>query len=177
MAKQHLVKCKYCGKVFDANIIPFEKPASNRYAHKTCYTQFLEKQKQEEADRNALYEYIDKLFQGKYNIAGVNSYIKKYREEYNFTYSGIHKALVYFYEVKGGSLEKSNGNIGIVPYVYKDAFNYYYSIWEANQKNENKVIADYLPEEKIIKIPVPQRNLRQRELFTFLDEEEDSNGE
>ena len=106
-------------------------------------------------------------------MAAINRNIKRYREEYNYTYSGIHKALIYFFEIKGNSIEKANGNIGIVPYVYKDAFNYYYSIWEANQKNETKKIEDYLPEEHVITIQSPQRKIKQRKLFTFLDEEEE----
>lgn len=173
MAK-HLVKCKYCGKTFDASVVPFVKPASNRYAHKTCYEEFTEKQKQEEQDKQDLYLYLDKIFKGSYNIAGVNTYLKKFREEYGYTYSGIKKALVYFYEVKGNSLEKANGNIGIVPYVYKDAFNYYYALWEAKQKNEDKRIEDYLPEEKIIIIAPPERKINRKQFFTFLDEEEEN---
>ena len=106
-------------------------------------------------------------------MAAINKNIKKYREEYNYTYSGIHKALIYFFEIKGNSIEKANGNIGIVPYVYKDAFNYYYSIWEANQKNGTKKIEDYLQEEHVITIQSPQRKIKQRKLFTFLDEEEE----
>ena len=172
MAK-HLVKCKYCGKMFDASVVPFAKPSSNRYAHKSCYDNFMAAQKQEELDKQELYDYINKLFNGDYNFAGVNTYLKKYVDEYHYTYSGIRKALVYFYEVKGNSTDKANGNIGIVPYVYKDAFNYYYALWEAQQKNEDKKMEDYLPKEQIIKIPVPQRKLKQRKLFSFLDEEEE----
>jgi hypothetical protein len=48
--------------------------------------------------------------------------------KYNYTYSGIHRSLEYFYEVKGNSLDKANGGIGIVPFVYQDAYNYYYSL-------------------------------------------------
>ena len=172
-AKQHLVKCKYCGKIFDANIEPFEKPSSNRYAHKSCHEEFLKTQSQEDLDKKALYDYINKLFKGQCNMAAINRNIKRYREEYNYTYSGIYKALIYFFEIKGNSIEKANGNIGIVPYVYKDAFNYYYSIWEANQKNETKKIEDYLPEEHVITIQSPHRKIKQRKLFTFLDEEEE----
>ena len=106
-------------------------------------------------------------------MAAINKNIKRYREEYNYTYSGIHKALIYFFEIKGNSIKKANGNIGIVPYVYKDAFNYYYSIWEANQKNETKKIEDYLQEEHVITIQSPQRKIKQRKLFTFLDEDEE----
>ena len=31
----------------------------------------------------------------------------------------------------------SNGSIGIVPFVYKDAYNYYLSIFLANDQNKN----------------------------------------
>ena len=36
MAK-HMVKCLYCGQMFDANIEPFVKPNARRYALKHYY--------------------------------------------------------------------------------------------------------------------------------------------
>ena len=112
-----------------------------------------------------------KLLKVDYIDARVRKQIKQYREEYNYTYSGIHKALKYFYEVKGNSTEKANGGIGIVPYVYQNAYNYYLAIWQAQQKNQDKVLQDYTPKVKEIIIPRPQRKVKKRELFTFLDEE------
>ena len=100
----------------------------------------------------------------------INDYIK----EYNYTYTGILKALVYFYEVKKNSLEKSQGGIGIVPYIYNDAYNYYYSLWLAQQKNENKDVANYIPVTREVHIPIPQRKIKKRKLFAFLDEEDKS---
>lgn len=55
----------------------------------------------------------------------MNDYIR----EYQYTYSGMLKALVYFYEVKGNNKNKANGGIGIIPFIYKDAYNYYYNLW------------------------------------------------
>jgi hypothetical protein len=83
----------------------------------------------------------------------------------------MQKALTYFYEIKGNSIEKANGGIGIIPYIYKDAYNYYYSLWLARQKNENKVVETYIPEVKEIIIAPPKRKIKKRNLFTFLDEE------
>ena len=97
--------------------------------------------------------------------------MKRYKEELNFTYSGILNTLRYCYEVKGNSIEKANNSIGIVEYQYQNAYNYYYSIWLANQNNKDKVIENYVPVQREIHIPVPQRNLRKRKLFSFLDEE------
>ena len=58
-----------------------------------------------------------------------------------------------------------------MPYVYKDAYNYYYSIWLANQKNEYVKPEDFVIPVREVHIPVPQRKVKQRKLFTFLDEE------
>jgi hypothetical protein len=102
----------------------------------------------------------------------IQKQIKQYVEEYHYTYSGIHKALVYFYEVKGNSIEKANNGIGIVPYIYKDAYNYYYSIWEANQKNKDKTAADLQIQQQVVHIKSPERpQKRKRRLFSFLDKE------
>ena len=106
--------------------------------------------------------------------------IKDYVTNQGFTYSGIHKALIYYYEVKGNKFDegKAQGGIGIVPYVYQNAFNYYYAIWEAQQKQEHIVdagsLAEYIPRVVEVKIPVPKRQERKRNLFSFLDEEQES---
>ena len=98
--------------------------------------------------------------------------MKKYVEEFNYTYSGIRKALIYHYEIKGGDKLKANGGIGIVPYVYENAYNYYYNLWLAKQKNKDVEVEQYTPQIKEIVIPRPQRKVKKRPLFTFLDEEE-----
>ena len=103
--------------------------------------------------------------------------VKQYREEYNYTYSGMYKALKYFYEIKGSDVKKANGGIGIIPYIYKQAHDYYYALWEAQQRNENKVevIQSYVPQVQEIRIKRPQLKPKKRDLFTFLDEEEVNN--
>lgn len=103
----------------------------------------------------------------------MNDYIR----EYQYTYSGMLKALVYFYEVKGNNKNKANGGIGIIPFIYKDAYNYYYNLWMIQQSNKDKNIIDYVPKLKEIKIPIPKKEPRKRSVFTFLDEQEDLNAE
>lgn len=115
------------------------------------------------------------MFGETYINAKTNKQLKDYREQYNYTYSGIHKALVYFYEIKGNDKNKANGGIGIVPFVYRDAYNYYYALWEAKQKNEGKKIEDFIPKIREVHIPIPQRNIEKRNLFSFLDEEVEEN--
>lgn len=97
--------------------------------------------------------------------------IKQYIKEYNFTYSGMKKALYYFYEIKKNDISKANQGVAIIPYIYQESYNYFYSLWLANQQNENKDISNYKPKERIVRIPVPQRKVKRRKLFTFLDKE------
>lgn len=170
----HSVKCPYCGKSFDRDkITDFVQINSRRYAHTACYAEHLAQMSQEEKDLLALEEYIKKLL----NLDSINAKIKKqiadYHNNQKYSYTGILKALTYFYDVKGNSTEKANCGIGIVPYVYQDAYNYYYHIWMAKQVNEVKPIEQYnAPPERVIIIPTPKRIEKKRKLFTFLDEEE-----
>lgn len=170
MAK-HMVKCFYCGLSFDANIEPTVKVNSRRYAHLECHTKNQEQRSQEDLDKEALEKYIMKLFNEDYVNARIRKQINDFMSKYNYTYSGIHRSLEYFYEVKGNSLDKANGGIGIVPFVYQDAYNYYYSLWLAKEKNKLKNIEEFVPKTVEVKIPIPQRKVKKRKLFSFLDEE------
>ena len=104
----HRVKCYYCGKTFDRDKEPFVLVSTRRYAHKACAEGSQKSEFQEVKDKEELEAYIMKLFNIDYVDARIQKQIKQYKEEYNFTYSGMRKALIYFYEIKGNSLEKSN---------------------------------------------------------------------
>ena len=127
----------------------------------------------EDLDKMKLEQSINKLFHTDYVDPRIQKQIKNYIKEYNFTYSGILKSLVYFYEVKQNPVEKSNDGIGIVPWVYKQAFNYYYAIWLAQQKNTDKTVENYIPKETEIIIPRPKPKPHKKHLFSFLDDKED----
>ena len=170
MAK-HIVKCSICGHTFDANAEEYVKTSSNRYAHKSCFDNREDSKSQEQKDIEALETYIKKLFNTDYVNARIRKQIATYKKEYNYTYTGILKALIYFYEVKGNSIEQANGAIGIVPYIYQESFNYYYALWLANQQNETKNIQEYIPETVEIYITPPTTTTRRSKLFSFLDEE------
>lgn len=169
MAK-HLVKCFYCGKTFDANSEPFSKPRANRYAHAACDKQANENKTQEERDYEQLVEYIKQLF-GNPNPR-VWKQLKEYKE-LGYTYSGIHKTLVWWYDLKHNDIEKANGGIGIIPYVYEEASKYYYALYVAQIANEDADVEHFSTpvKEFIIEAPRPQRKLRR--LFQFREEKEE----
>ena len=164
------VVCAYCKKPMSKKDEDCVMIGNNKYVHKAC--QELE-EKREKTDKEQLEDYIKDLFQISYIDPRVKGQIKKYIDEYNNTYSGIRKALIYHYEIKGGDKSKANGGIGIVPYVYQNAYEYHYNLWLAQQKNKDVEINLYTPKVKEIIIPRPQRKIKKRQLFTFLDEDEE----
>lgn len=113
-----------------------------------------------------------KLFNYDYVPPRAKKQINQFVKEYNYTYSGMLKALVYFYEIKGGDCEAAHDGIGIIPFIYQDAYNYYYNLWLAKQKNETKDLNKYIPKTIEIRITSPERNIQKRNRFTFLDEDE-----
>lgn len=170
--KLGLVKCPYCGKTFDRNLEEFVQINSRRFAHKICYDQHESHLTQEQKDLETLQNFIKKLFNTDTISVRIKKQIEDYHNNKNYTYSGIYKSLVYFYQVKGNSIEKANGGIGIVPYVYEDARNYYTAIWEAQQRSQAKPIEQWKPKIVEIHIPPPVSKPMKSSRFSFLDEEE-----
>ena len=169
------VTCIYCKQTFNKSQTPFKLFSNGKYAHQTCVE--LE-EKRELTEQEKLEKYIMQLFGTDYVYARIQKQIKDYVTNHGFTYSGIRKALIYYYEIKGNYFDehKTNGGIGIVPYVYQQAYRYYYSIWEAQQKQEHiqdaSSLQEYVPKVIEVRIPTPQRQEKKRKLFEFLDEEE-----
>ena len=80
------------------------------------------------------------------------------------------KALKYWYDVKQHPVDLDRG-VGIIPYIYKNAYDYYLALYLADQENQTKNFDDYIPKDIEVKIQPPERQLVKRKLFTFLDEE------
>lgn len=120
MAKKPLVVCKYCGEHFDREVEEWVK-VSTRYAHSHCAADA----KKEAEEYRQLTDFIKHLYsplEPDWNLLGQQ--LKRYRAE-GMTYPGMRFSLEYFFEVKGNDIHKSRG-VGIIPYVYKKAKEYYY---------------------------------------------------
>lgn len=132
MAK-HIVKCLYCGEQFDRDTEKCVK-IGRRYAHQECYDKLSDKEKQENLDKSAFWAYIKELYHDDYDFVSISKQVESYVKQYHFTYSGMLKALKWFYEIQHHSKEESNGRVGILPYIYEDARKYYYGIFLAQQR-------------------------------------------
>ena len=162
----HPVICAVCGKKFDRDSVQAVKFNARRYAHYECKPDgelVPLVSKEIDPDLVQLKEYISKLFGDNTNWALVNRQIKKFREENNYSYSGILKSLIYFFEVKHNPVDKANNAIGIVPFCYKDAYNYYLALYMAQHANKDKTLVQTVRE---ITIKPPQKqNALKREFF------------
>lgn len=156
--------------------MPWVQVGTRRYAHEDCSKHAEQKLKKEELDKIALEEYIaEHICPEGYVTPKVRRQINDYIKEYNYTYSGMLKALVYFYEVQGNSYNKANGGIGIIPYTYSNAYRYYFAIWLANTNNSKIDNKSYDTKQSIVTITPPQKKKRRKKLFSFLDKEEENN--
>ena len=172
MAKK-MCKCAICGIEFDRNAIQAVRHSARRYSHQTCEPNNTDLVPMEgganDPELKKLKDYISTLFGENANWAMINKQIKKYKEENGYSYSGILKSLVYFYDVKHNSKEKANNAIGIVPFCYQDAYNYYYSLFLAQQATQDKTLITKVKE--IIIKPPKMRGTKQQ--FFDLGEWED----
>lgn len=167
----HKVKCSICNVEFDRDRIQAVKVSARRYAHYDCKPdgELVPLAANVDPDQVKLLDYIKGLLGESYNAARVRKQLKDYIENDHFTYSGILGSLVYWYEVKGNSIEKANGGIGIVGFIYNDARSYFARIQSANDINEEEDILNYSIEEEYIEIESPRVMSRGVKLFDLED--------
>ena len=159
----HPVKCIYCKGTFDRDKEPCVQISDRRYAHKLCAEKNQIQKNQSELDYESLVNYIEQLFGTDYVTARVAKQIKDFRETYNYTYQGMLGTLVYWYEVKKATIDKANGGIGIIPYIYDQAREYYSKITRANELNAG--VTNYKLHYKEIEITPPKAEEKPVKLF------------
>lgn len=107
--------------------------------------------KQQNDDRDALWYYIYRLFGQVEEDKPVSDWnitqMMKFKRQ-GMPYRGQLLTLKYFYEVRKNSIQKSNGSIGIIPFVYDEA-RQYYSKLEQKQKEIGDMIQKQLEKDRI----------------------------
>ena len=167
----HYVKCPKCEETFDRDIIQAVKINGRRYGHAKCYpdnNNFVPLVEKKISEEQKIKNYAKSILKEQYVAARVNKQIKDFLAE-GYTASGILKTLIYWYEIKHNDISKAMGGIGIVPYVYKQALDYYYNLYLAEMANVDKDIDEYRPKEIFISIDLPKK---EKELKLWEDEDE-----
>ena len=173
----HYCICTKCGKKFDRDSIQAVRTGARRYAHAACDPDNtdlvpLVVKEANDPDYIKLMDYIKELFGDTANYAQIKRQLKIYINDNHYSYSGILKSLIYFYKIKNNPIEKANGALGIVPFVYQDAYNYYYALFLAQSQNANKDVIELTNKVKEVVIPPPEIKLPKR-LFNLDDEVEE----
>ena len=110
----HYVTCSICKERFDRDKYPAILVSSRRYAHAACAGALSPEEEKNQKDKKQLDDYIIKLFNLEHMDGRITLQIQKYMQDHpEYTYSGIKSTLEYFYKVKGNSIEKANGGIGM----------------------------------------------------------------
>lgn len=171
-----LRKCVICNENIGADEISV--PYKKRYAHQRCFNiamKTLQKDKSEQIEKvceqkksgrkpkaelkDALseeeyvnkqkyYQYLKMLVDDNKLSAKIYVLSEDYIKRYNFTYENMYKTLVYLHEI----LEKElTGDIvGLIPYYYSEAMQYYSSVERIVEINKNADISQMYKEKTII---------------------------
>lgn len=134
-----------------------------RYWHPTCWKK-AQKEKErkiaEEMGRKAIFNYLVEIglppnyaFWGRQR----NDFINKY----GYNDSGILMALKYWFGERKNSISRANGGMGIVPYIYDEAQNYYRNIILKKKKLSEQAIKQQKEKNKIVKIIKAEENKRK----------------
>ena len=142
--KKNTVICQVCRKGINKLTDEYIKK-SNGYIHKSCVSS-------EDLDKKELNDYICEIFHLKAPGPTNSAMIKRFHEKNGYSYKSMYYALKYYFEVKKGSVEKSQNRIGILPYIYDDAKNYYSNLTNVQNKVLVNIEKQLSQEEKVVVI-------------------------
>lgn len=128
MAKLPLVKCPGCNEEFSRDETEDYVHVKNRYWHTKCYN----KKKEPEEYRQKIHEYCKNKYKSQYSQRRISQQINEMVQD-GKDIPSIYRALVYWYEIKNGDVEKSRGSIRIINYIYDEAMEYYTKKWERDK--------------------------------------------
>ena len=146
-------KCPHCNnEVKEEDAIYNTK--TKRYYHEFCYNELLE--------RKQLCDYICELFSYKKPSVRIYQQMTSYHDK-GVSYSDMLLALKYFYEIKKVDINKSQGGIGIIPYVLEEAKEFA----TLEKLEQDKLIAKFeqneqIKEIKIIKVIEPHNKNKKQ---------------
>ncbi len=138
-----LVQCRVCKQKFDKSKlkedVDWVMPSRNWYYHKKCYNDWKRVNTNDETNWVGLiYDFLAHDLKVSYDYYMCEAQRKKFVNSKKYTNKGIYFTLKYFYEIKKGDWEKSNGGIGIIPYVYSESVEY----WVRQEQQSRGVMAE-----------------------------------
>ena len=150
-------KCVICDKNFDREKVSCVK-IGNRYAHEKC-TLANPKKTKELFDREDFFACVKIIYGPKYEYQMINRQAENFIKTYGYTWYGMTKSLQWFYFIN---------RVGIIPYVYDRAKEYYKEVDTTQKKNEKIMLRQPVIE---IKAKSPRAWKQPPRMFDWEDDE------
>ena len=159
--KKDIRKCLYCSGEIDISKDDYCMPRTNRYAHSKCYQ---ENYSPDDEFISQIYDFL-KSQKISYNYPECERQRNHYITKLGYSNEGVLNALKYFYLVKKQSPSKSGNRIGIVPYVYDEAKEYYAKLAQRQKQIARGVEKQLNKQEVVIKVTAPEKPVQK----TYID--------
>ena len=156
-----LVICQECKKkdMDKADMVRID----DKNFHPACAQQYL--------DKKELAATICRIFKLKAPGPRNNAFIKRFHDD-GMTYSGMTGTLVYFYDIKGNSIEKANDGIGIIPWTYEEAKKYFRMEKEKEKQKQERLeqVEKLMEKEKEVRFVRAQKRVAPEPKLHTVDE-------
>lgn len=162
-------ECRICHYPIDKKPetegIDWIQPSRGWYFHKTCYDTWKAAPATDEEWVSMIFDFLARDMKVKYNYHLCKAQIEKFWKDNKINPKGIYFTLKYFYEVKHNSWEKGHGGLGIVPWVFDDAKQYWIE-QERKKRGFLKELEAQSKERSVIKIT---RKEKRRDKYNLDD--------
>lgn len=151
--KKNIRKCYYCGGDVDITTDKFSKVHSNRYAHRECH---IKNYTPDEEYIPKIYEYL-KSINFNYNYTQCDKQRVNFIKTMGYSNEEIYLTLKYMYSIKKLSPERSEGRIGLVPYLKEEAIQYFHNIEKKQEEIGIAVEKQLARGVKVIQVLAPEK--------------------
>ena len=151
--KKNIRKCYYCGGDVDITTDKYSKVHSNRYAHRECH---IKNYTPDEEYIPKIYEYL-KSINFNYNYTQCDKQRVNFIKTMGYTNEEIYLTLKYMYSIKKLSPERSEGRIGLVPYLKEEAIQYFHNIEKKQEEIGIAVEKQLARGVKVIQVLAPEK--------------------
>ena len=132
------MKCRQCGKEINKDAAIQIKPriyvcsadCEQKYEYKN-----VKSTQNNKDDLIELKSYISQLYNGEVNWPLIMKQLRQMREEYGYKNSGILYTLKYAHDIK--EIDFNGSGIGLVPYLYNEAKNFYNQLSQVKKSVDN----------------------------------------
>ena len=146
--------CYYCNGDVDISKGPqYYQKVGNRYAHVDCYTKNYTS---DEEFKAKIYQYLDSIHFN-YNFYQCDRQRVNFIKTMGYTNEEIYLTLKYMYSIKKLSPERSEGRIGLVPYLKEEAMQYFNTIKKKQEEVGLAVEKQIQRGVKVIKVLAPEK--------------------